>query len=140
MAATIVWTRRLFITAAVLDFVALLAFLSAYLFSRATIVAWVTTSPAFAGQARHSGIDATVTYATVSVSVVHLVITALFLWLAFALRRRILATVLLVVTTVVDAFVATTPVGGVVQQVVMAVAVLVKIAALVLLWRSPRVA
>jgi hypothetical protein len=58
--------------------------------------------------------------------------------LAFALRRRFLATLLLVVTTIADALVAVTPVGGVVQQVVMAVAILVKPAALVLLWRSPR--
>ena len=130
-----VWIRRLFLAAAALDFLALIAFLVVYVTDRPTLVAWVTTSPAFAGQARHDGVDATVDYATISISVVHLIVTALFLWLAWKIRR-VRATVVLVITTAVDAFIITTPIGGLTQRVVMAAAIVVKVAALVLLWVS----
>ncbi|TDW18322.1 hypothetical protein [Kribbella kalugense] len=137
---TITWVRRLLVTAAVLDFIALIAFVVVYATDRSAIADWVSSSPAFAGQVRNDGVDATVRYATVSVSAVHLIITVLFLWLAVAVgrgRQRIRATVLLVITTCIDGFVSTMPVGGAVQQVVMLAAVAVKIAALVLLW-APR--
>jgi hypothetical protein len=80
-------------------------------------------------------VEATVAYATAAISVVHLVVTALFLWLAWRIRL-VRATVVLVVTTAVDAFIITTPVGGLTQQVVMAAAIVVKVVALVLLWVS----
>ncbi|WP_327639062.1 hypothetical protein OHB24_12040 [Kribbella sp. NBC_00482] len=137
---TISWVRRLLVAAAVLDFVALIAFVVLYATDRSAIADWVSSSPAFAGQVRNDGVDATVRYATVSVCAVHLIITLVFSWLAVAVgrgRQRIRATVVLVVTTCIDGFVATTPVGGVVQQVVMVLAAVVKIAALALLW-APR--
>ena len=128
--------RRLFLAAAALDFLALIAFLVVYVVDRAAIDTWVSTSPAFAAQARHDGVAATAAYATVAVCVVHLIVTGLFLWLAHRIRR-IRATVVLVITTCVDAFVITTPVGGLTQQIVMAAAILVKVVALILLWVSP---
>lgn len=70
-----------------------------------------------------------------AVCVVHLIVTGLFLWLAHRIRR-VRATVVLVITTCVDAFVITTPVGGLTQQIVMAAAILVKVVALILLWVS----
>ena len=127
--------RRLFLAAAALDFLALIAFLLVYVFNRSTIDTWVSTSPAFAPQARHDGVAATAAYATVAICVVHLIVTGLFLWLARTIRR-IRATIVLVITTLVDAFVITTPVGGLTQQIVMAAAILVKVAALILLWVS----
>lgn len=137
---SIIWVRRLLAVAAALDFIALIAFLVVYVTDRPAIADWVSSSPAFAGQVRNDGVDATVRYATVSVSLVHLIITMVFVWLAVAVgrgRQRVRATVLLVVTTCIDAFVSTMPVGGVVQQIVMLAAAVVKVAALLLLW-APR--
>lgn len=129
--------RRLFVIAALLDLAAGIAFLLVRMISPATIVDWVTTSPIFAGEVRDDGVAATVNYATIAVCVVHVFITVMFLWLAVAIgrgRQRVRATVMLIVTTCVDAFVITTPIAGITQQVVMAIAVAVKLIALAVLW------
>jgi hypothetical protein len=134
---TIVLVRRLFVIAAALDFVAMITFLVVYATNRAAIADWVTNSSIFAGEISHDGVAATVNYTTIVVCVVHIVITAVFLWLAVAVgrgRRRTRATVLLVGTACIDGFVITVPVAGLAQQLVMIAAVALKVVALVVLW------
>jgi hypothetical protein len=113
--------RRLFVVAAVLDFAAGIAFLVVRLTSRATTVHRVTTSQIFAAEIRNDGVAATVDYATIAVAIGHG-------------RQRLRATAMLIITTCVDAFVMTTPVAGITQQLVMAAAMVVKLVALGVLW------
>lgn len=137
--APIVWARRAFLGIATLDFVALVIFLVVDMTDHDRIVGWISGSWIYEGVTRENGIDSAVHYAVVSVSAVHLVITAMFLGLAVAigkgrLRTRIRATVLMVVSTAVNVAVMTSPAGGVAQQAVMAVSIAVKLWALGLLW------
>jgi hypothetical protein len=131
--------RHIFFGLAGLDFIALLLFLGVYLFDRATVTHWVNGSPIYAGLVRRYGPDWAVGYAVASTSVVHVFITLLFGWLAVAIGRgrrgtRIRATVLLVISTMVNVVAATSPVGGLAQLAVMSVSVAVKLATLWLLW------
>jgi hypothetical protein len=136
---TVIWLRRIFIGLGVLDFVALLLFLAVYAMDRATIDHWVGSAPVYAGLVRQRGLAWAVNYAVISTTAVHIVITGLFLWLAVVIGRgrraiRIWATLLLAITIFVNLVAANSPVGGLTQQILMAVSVAAKVGALVLLW------
>ena len=135
--------RRLFLALAGLDLVALGLFLVVRAIDPAAFSAYVAGSPLYAGMIRSDGLDSTIAYATVSTTIIHFAITGVFLWLARAIGRgarstRIRATIVLIISGAFNVIAALSPLGGVVQLVVMGASVLLKAAALVLLWRPSR--
>ena len=135
--------RRLFLGLAALDAAALLLFIGVAATDRSTVESWVASAPIYAGMIRDEGLSGTVTYAIVSTAVIHVVITAILLRLAMTIDRgsrttRVRATIVLVVSGAFNAIAATSPVGGYVQLVVMLVSVVLKLAALVLLWQPTK--
>jgi hypothetical protein len=134
--------RQLFLILAILDFAALLAFLATSASDRTSLDQWVSTG-VYAGMARTDGLDAAVTYAVVSTTLAHLILTGLFLWLAITLGRgrratRIRATALLLISLIINVFMMTSALGGITQQIVMGISIVLKLAALWMLWFDQR--
>ena len=136
---SIVWTRRILLGLALLDFVALLLFYAVDLTDHTAITQWVATSPASAGVVRSDGIDTAVRYMVIAITVAHLFITGAFLRLAAVIRNarrrtRIRATILLLVTAAVNVAMMRSPIGGVAQQAIMTIGIILKILGIALLW------
>jgi low temperature requirement protein LtrA len=133
----------LFLALAGLDLVALALFLVVRATDPAAFAAYVSGSPLYAGMIRNDGLDSTIAYATTSTTIIHFVITGMFLWLARTIGRgarstRIRATIVLVISGAFNVVAALSPLGGVAQLVVMGASVVLKATALVLLWRPAR--
>jgi hypothetical protein len=135
--------RRLFLALAGLDIVALVLFLAVRAFEPSAFADYVAASPLYAGMVKSEGLDSAVTYATLSTTIIHLVITAVFLWLARSIVRgsratRVRAAMVLVISGAFNIVAAMSPLGGLLQLAVMGASVGLKVTALVLLGRSAR--
>ena len=141
--ASLATVRRLFLSLAGLDIVALALFLAVRALDPGSFAAYVAGSSLYAGMVQSEGLDSAVAYATLSTTIVHLAIAAVFLWLARSIVRgtrstRIRATIVLIVSGAFNIVAALSPLGGLAQLAVMGTSVALKAIALVLLWRSAR--
>lgn len=135
--------RRLFLALAGLDIVALVLFLAVRALDPGSFADYVASSPLYAGMVKSEGLDSAVTYATLSTTIIHLAITAVFLWLARSIVRgsratRVRAAVVLVISGAFNIVAALSPLGGLLQLAVMGTAVVLKVTALFLLVRYAR--
>ncbi|KUL55326.1 hypothetical protein ADL22_00005 [Streptomyces sp. NRRL F-4489] len=131
--------RLLLLALAAIDAIALLLFLIRYFTQHEAFARWVADAPFYASLLKTNGIVEAERYALYSTAAVHVVITGLFLWLAHVITaprpsRRIRVTVVLILSAAFNAVASLAPAAGPAQQVVMAVSLSLKLAALWLLW------